>query len=65
MQNVLSFSYGFYVTIVLVLPHLPKHYFLTNSYFKRNIERICIEKYNIPNVLQKDLDAINARTIYV
>ena len=42
-----------------------KHYFLTNSHFKRNIERICIEKYNISNVLSNDLDAINAIIKYV
>ena len=42
-----------------------KHYFLTNFHFKRNIERICIEKYHIPNVPSNDLDAINARIKYV
>ena len=29
------------------------------------IERICLEKYNISNVLSNDLDAINARIKYV
>ena len=64
MRNVLNFLYGFPVTIALVFNPF-KHYFLTNSHFKRNIERICIEKYNISNVLSNDLDAINARIKYV
>ena len=42
-----------------------KYYFLTNSHFKRNIECIYIEKYNISNVLSNDLDEINARIKYV
>ena len=73
MRNVINFLYGILVTIALVLTHLSTISWLI-LIFKRNIERICIEKYNISNVLSNDLDAINAeknmfkigsRTVYL